>query len=348
LNKNKLEAIIPQRNIRKTISIQAMLLFLVLFTALFALMVGRLDISAFDVLKIIASRFFPVDQTWSASIDCVIMDVRLPRIIAGLIVGAGLSVSGVAFQGVFRNPLVSPHLLGVAAGAGFGAALAILLSDNTYLIQVSSFVFGIISVALTYMISRVYRTTPLLMLVLSGIVVGALFSSLTSLAKYIADPMDKMPAIVFWLLGSLNHVSNKDLLTIMPVFIAGISVIYLVRWRINLLSLGEDDARALGVNTERLKAVIIISATVLTAGAVCISGIIGWIGLVIPHIGRLISGPDHRTLVPVSMLLGAAYLVGVDTAARTLLVTEIPIGILTAMIGAPIFAFLLRRNGTGW
>jgi iron complex transport system permease protein len=182
------------------------------------------------------------------------------------------------------------------------------------------------------------------MLVLSGIVVGSLFSALTSLLKYMADPMNKMPAIVFWLLGSLNHVSFKNLLITLPIFVACMAVLLLVRWRINLLSMGEEDARSLGINTEALKAVIILSATIATASAVCISGIIGWIGIMIPHIGRLIVGPDHKYLLPISMVIGAAYLVAVDTIARTAMTTEIPIGILTAVFGAPVFAFLLRKS----
>jgi iron complex transport system permease protein len=182
------------------------------------------------------------------------------------------------------------------------------------------------------------------MLVLSGIVVGSLFSALTSLLKYMADPMNKMPAIVFWLLGSLNHVSFKNLLITLPIFMVCMAVLLLVRWRINLLSMGEEDAKSLGINTEALKAVIILSATIATASAVCISGIIGWIGIMIPHIGRLIVGPDHKYLLPISMVIGAAYLVAVDTIARTAMTTEIPIGILTAVFGAPVFAFLLRKS----
>lgn len=298
-------------------------------------------------MKILFSSVFPFEQDWSITTYSVVIDVRLPRIIAGLLVGAALSISGASFQGVFQNPLVSPHILGVASGAGFGAALAILLFDSLWMIHLVSFLFGLASVGMTYALSRVYKMTPVLMLVLSGIVVGSLFSALTSFLKYIADPMNKMPAIVFWLLGSLNHVSTRDLLITAPVLVACIMVLLLVRWRINLLAMGEEDAKSLGVNTEVLKVVIIVSATIATASAVCISGIIGWIGIMIPHIGRLIVGPDHKYLLPISMVIGAAYLVAVDTIARTALVTEIPIGILTAILGAPVFAFLLRKSQKG-
>jgi iron complex transport system permease protein len=326
---------------------QYLLVGLMLAVALLGLSVGKIHIPPLTVLKIILSRFFPIPVTWPDSLDSVVMDVRLPRVAAGLLVGGGLSISGASFQGVFRNPLVSPHILGVASGAGFGAAVAILLFHNLVVIQLMSFTFGLVAVGLTYTISRYRNMTPILMLVLSGIVVGALFSALVSFVKYIADPMNKMPAIVFWLLGSLNHVSNADLVVVLPVFVVCIGLLLSVRWRINLLAMGDEDARALGVNTEKLKALIIICATTLTAASVCISGIIGWIGIVIPHIGRMLVGSDHRHLLPVSMVTGAAYLAAVDMVARTALVTEIPIGILTAMIGAPIFVVLLRKSRAG-
>jgi iron complex transport system permease protein len=317
---------------------------LLVLAVLVSLGFGRVSIPFATVLKILGSVLLPLDQDWSATAYSVVMDVRVPRILAGVLVGAALSISGASFQGVFQNPLVSPHILGVASGAGFGAALAILLFDNLWAVHLVSFVFGLASVGMTYTLSRVYKTTPILMLVLSGIVVGSLFSALTSFLKYIADPMNKMPAIVFWLLGSLNHVSFKGLLITAPIFLGCITALLMVRWQINLLAMGEEDARSLGVNTERLKTLIIICATIATASAVCISGIIGWIGIMIPHIGRLIVGPDHKYLLPISMLIGAAYLVTVDTIARTALVTEIPIGILTAIFGAPVFALLLRKT----
>ncbi len=319
-------------------------MILLVLAVLGSLGFGRVDIPFATVLKILGSTLLPLDQNWSTTAYSVVMDVRLPRIMAGVLVGAALSISGASFQGVFQNPLVSPHILGVAAGAGFGAALAILLFDSLWLIHLISFLFGLASVGMTYALSRVYKITPILMLVLSGIVVGSLFSALTSFLKYIADPMNKMPAIVFWLLGSLNHVSSRDLLITAPIFAGCITALLMVRWQINLLAMGEEDAKSLGVNTERLKTLIIISATIATASAVCISGIIGWIGIMIPHIGRLIVGPDHKYLLPISMLMGAGYLVIVDTIARTALVTEIPIGILTAIFGAPVFALLLRKT----
>lgn len=322
--------------------------FFVIIVAIVSLMMGRIYIDPFTIVKIIASNFISIVPDWSPTTESIIMNVRLPRILAGLLVGAGLSISGASFQGLFRNPLVSPHILGVSAGAGFGAALAILLFNSILVTQAFSFLFGIIAVAMAYFLSRVYRSSPILMLVLAGVIVGSLFSALTSFTKYIADPLNRMPAIVFWLLGSLNNVNNRDLMFVAPVFAFCMITLLLIRWRINVIAMGEDDARALGVNVEMTAAVIIFCATVITAASVCISGIIGWIGLVIPHIARMIAGPDHRHLLPVSLLVGAAYLVIVDTVARTVLVTEIPIGILTALIGAPFFAVLLRKNRAGW
>jgi iron complex transport system permease protein len=328
--------------------LQLFLILSVIIVAILSLISGQMDIRPNLVFKILASRIVSLPADWPATLESVVIDVRLPRLLAGLLIGAGLSISGASFQGLFRNPLVSPHILGVSAGAGFGAALGILYFGNVFMVQLLSFLFGLIAVFLTYALSRTYRSTPVLMLVLAGIIIGALFSAGTSLLKYIADPVNQMPSIVFWLLGSLNNASNKDIAVVGPIIAAGIVVLYLIRWRINLLTMGEEDARALGVNTGQIRAVIILCATLISASAVCISGVIGWVGLVIPHIGRILVGADNKYLLPVSALIGAIYLVGVDLIARTAMETEIPIGILTAIIGAPIFAYLLRKNRPAW
>jgi iron complex transport system permease protein len=330
------------------IRLQIILLLLVIGVSIFSLISGPMEIRPGMVVKILASRIIPLQPTWPETLESVIVDVRLPRLLAGLLIGAGLSISGAAFQGLFRNPLVSPHILGVSAGAGFGASLAILFFGNIFMVQLLSFLFGLIAVWMTYALSRTYRSTPVLMLVLAGIIIGALFSAGTSLLKYIADPVNQMPSIVFWLLGSLNNASNKDLAVVGPIILAGTVSLYLIRWRINLLTMGEEDARSLGVDTGKIRGIIIVSATFISAAAVCISGIIGWVGLVIPHIGRILVGADNKFLLPVSTLIGAVYLAGVDTIARTSMETEIPIGILTAMVGAPVFAYLLRKNRPGW
>jgi len=333
---------------RNPATLQGFLVLLLLAVSLVSLISGAVRIQPSATVKILASRIIPFPATWPETLESVVLDVRLPRVLAGLLIGAGLSISGAAFQGLFRNPLVSPHILGVSAGAGFGAALAILYFGNIAMVQLLSFLFGLIAVSMTYALSRTYRSTPVLMLVLAGIIIGALFSAGTSLLKYVADPVNQMPSIVFWLMGSLNNVSNRDLMIAGPVIMAGILGLYLIRWRINLLNMGEEDARALGVHTGQIRAIIIICATFVSAAAVCISGVIGWVGLVIPHIGRILVGADNKHLLPVSALVGAIYLVAVDTAARTVMETEIPIGILTAMVGAPVFAYLLRKNKPGW
>jgi len=323
------------------------LILLLAFTTLISLMVGRFEVPPFDVMAAVFSGIVPC-QDLSPTVKSVIVDVRLPRVLAVIIVGAALSVAGAAFQGLFRNPLVSPDILGVSAGAGFGAALALLLTENIFITQLFAFLLGILAVGLAYLISRVYKVSSTLTLVLAGIVVAALFQALTSLVKYVADPLNKLPAIVFWLMGSFNHISNSDLLVAGPLLLGGLLILYLIRWRINVLSMGDEDARALGVDIKQQKAIIIVSATVISAAAVSICGIVGWIGLVIPHVGRLLVGPDHKLLIPIVALVGASYLLIVDTVARTITVTEIPIGIITALVGAPVFAYLLRRTQTGW
>ncbi len=330
------------------VKLQILLILCLIAVFIFSLMSGQMDVRPSLIVKILASRIVSMQADWPATLQSVIIDVRLPRLLAGLLIGAGLSISGASFQGLFRNPLVSPHILGVSAGAGFGAALGILFFGNFFMVQSLSFLFGLIAVFLTYALSRTYRSIPVLMLVLAGIIIGALFSAATSLLKYIADPINQMPSIVFWLLGSLNNVSNKDIVIVGPIILAGTVLLYLIRWRINLLTMGDEDARALGVNTGQIRAIIIICATFISASAVCISGIIGWVGLVIPHIGRILVGADNKHLLPVSALIGAIYLVAVDLVARTAMEAEIPIGILTAIIGAPIFAYLLRKNRPAW
>ncbi|MBN1486238.1 MAG: iron ABC transporter permease [Anaerolineae bacterium] len=331
---------------QKTIAI--LLPILPLTIALLSFFFGRYPISPMLLIRVLASRVVHITPDWPSTVETVIFNIRLPRILMAMGVGAGLAISGAAFQGMFQNPLVSPDILGVTAGAGFGAALGILISGNSITIQVFALGFGILAVALSYTISRVYKTTPTLMLVLSGIVIGAIFSALLSLAKYVADPNQKLPAIVFWLMGSLAAISKRDFITTAPPMLLGMVGLLAVRWRINLLSMGDEVAQSLGVRTERLKAIVIICSTVVTASAVSVCGIIGWVGLVIPHVGRMLVGPDHKVLLPASMALGATYLLVIDNLARTITSAEIPLGILTAIVGAPFFAFMLRKTQGGW
>ncbi|QDR79462.1 FecCD family ABC transporter permease [Sporomusa termitida] len=310
--------------------------------------IGKYPISLDSVVKILFSGFTTIEHTWTPMAEKVIFEVRFPRILAALIIGAGLSVAGAAFQGIFRNPLVSPYILGVAAGAGFGAALAILLAEHTILIQVLALLFGLLAVVSAYAISSVYKSANTLALILAGVVVGSFFSSLISLIKYVADPYEKLPAIVFWLMGSLANVSKATLAVAGPVIIISIFLVTLLAWRINILSMGDEEALAFGVNIKRERGLIIFLCTVITAAAVCLAGTIGWVGLVIPHIGRLLVGPDHRKLIPACISIGACYLLMIDNLSRTLIETEIPLGILTALIGAPFFAYLIIKNKVGW
>jgi iron complex transport system permease protein len=327
-----------------------LLFLIVLPLAIFyiSLFIGRYPISPLIVIQVLISRIFPIDPSWAETIENIIFRIRLPRTLLAMFVGSALSVSGASFQGMFRNPLVSPDILGVSAAAGFGAALAILISGNAITIQVLAFLFGIFGVILTYLISRIYKTTPVLILVLSGVVVGAFFSALISATKYVADPYEKLPAITFWLMGSLASASVKDLITAAPPILFGTIGLLMVRWRINILAMGDEEARSLGIRTEVLKFFIIFCCTLVTASAVCVSGMIGWVGLIIPHVGRMLVGPDHKQLLPASIALGATYLLIIDDLARTVTSAEIPLGILTAVIGAPFFAYLIRRTKGGW
>jgi iron complex transport system permease protein len=324
------------------------LILLPLVLLFISLFIGRYFISPVTLVQVIWSKIAGTQPAWPDAVETVIFQVRFPRTIVAMFVGAGLSISGAAFQGMFKNPLVSPDLLGVASGAGFGAALAILISGNMAVAQVFAFIFALIAVALTYWMSRVYRTSNLLMLVLSGVVVGALFTAFIGIIKFVADPYDKLPAITYWLMGSLSGVTPKEMWISVPVIGIGSIGLLLVRWKINILSIGDEEARSLGINTELLKIFVIVLASVITASAVCVGGMIGWVGLVIPHVARMIVGPDHRVLLPACLAIGASYLLLIDDIARTLITSEIPLGILTAIVGAPFFGYLLRKTKGAW
>jgi iron complex transport system permease protein len=324
------------------------MILLPLATLYASLLVGRFTVTPSDVAHVLWAQFFPIEHDWPESVEGIVLQIRLPRAILAMFVGAGLAISGAAFQGMFRNPLVSTDILGVTAASGFGAALALLLSRGAIEVQLFAFAFGLAGVGLTYVLGRVYRSTPMLMLVLSGVVVAAFFSALLSGAKYVADPESKLPAITYWLLGSFNGATANRLALALPPIIVGSIGLMSVRWRINVLSMGDEEARSLGVRTEWLKGAIILYTTLITAAAVAVCGIIGWVGLVIPHVGRMLVGPDHRALLPATLSIGATYLLCIDDVARTASAGEIPIGILTALIGAPFFAFLLRKTRGAW
>ena len=264
-------------------------------------------------------------------------------------IGAALAAAGAAYQNMFRNPLVSPDILGVSAGAAVGAVLGIFLSLNVIMIQSLAFAFGLGAVGLVYVTANAVRGhDPLLVLVLAGVVVGSLLGACVALMKYLADPYNQLPAITFWLLGSLASASPDDVWSTLPLMLLGLVPMWLLRWRINLLSLDDEEARALGVETGRIRLVVIAAATLMTSAAVAISGVIGWIGLVIPHFARLLVGPDFSRLLPTSILLGAAFLLAVDTLARTVARIEIPLGVLTAFVGTPLFLWQLATARRGW
>lgn len=318
---------------------------IVLFFASF--LMGRYPISPVDVVKTILSPIFP-QLTVSSTVNTIVWQIRLPRILAAILVGASLSMAGTAFQGIFKNPLVSSDLLGVSNGAGFGAALSILLSGSSVVIQLFAFIFGIISVSITYLISKAYKAGGILILVLSGVAISAFFNSLISGIKFIADPEDKLPEIVYWLMGSLASVTmNEIIMIIIPLFISFV-ILYLLRWQMNILAMGDEEAQSLGLNPSRVRLIIIAACTLLTSAAVSISGIIGWIGMIIPHMARMIVGPDNKILLPASLSLGASFLLLIDNISRVVISIEIPIGILTAVIGVPIFLYLLRRGYSEW
>ena len=318
--------------------------FVMAFTSLFA---GRYSISPGETLSALGA-LFGAKSNVTAEIYTLVVNVRLPRALAAAAVGAGLAASGAAFQGVFRNPLVSSGLLGVSSGAGFGAALAIVIGAGTAGTYPLAFVFGIGAVFISYSIARVYKSTPTIMLILGGVITSSVFSSLISLMKYIADPETQLPGIVYWLMGSLASVGWESFFAVIPIAV-GCILLMLMAWRINVLSMGDKEARTLGVNVGRDKLLIICGASLATAGAVCMSGMIGWVGLVIPHIGRMITGNDIRRLLPVAIATGASFMMLIDLISRTITAQEIPLGILTSLIGAPFFVYLLKKTkGGGW
>ncbi|MCC7550665.1 MAG: iron ABC transporter permease [Methanobacterium sp.] len=334
------------RNTR-TWSVNTILIVLPIVLFFLSFLIGRYPLTPMEVIMTLFAKIFPSLQV-SATATTIVWDIRLPRIIAAILVGAALSVAGAAFQGTFKNPLVSPDILGVSAGAGFGAAIAILTVGIPLLTQVSAFVWGLVAVTLTYVIGRSIKSSQILVMVLSGMAIGSLFGALISLCKYMADPFEKLPQIVYWLMGSISAVDNSEVFIAAIPIIIGVTILFILRWRLNILAMGDEEAQSLGVETQKLRLVIICCCTLITAAAVSISGIIGWVGLVIPHISRILVGPDHKNLLPATICLGASFLLLVDNVSRTILITEVPIGILTALIGAPFFLYLLRRGQGKW
>ena len=308
-----------------------------------AFAVGRYPVSLEELFSL------STGQAVAPNVETVVMQVRGPRVAAALLVGAALAAAGAAYQGMFRNPLVSPDILGVSSGAALGAVLAILLSLGAVFMQLFAFAGGLAAVALVYAVgSRLRGHDPLLALVLTGVIIGTLLGSAIALLKVLADPYHQLPAITFWLLGSLASISPGELLVAAPLALLGLAPMWLLRWRMNLLALPDDEARALGVDTVKMRALVVAAATLMTAAAVAISGIIGWVGLLIPHAARLLVGPGFGRLLPLAMLLGAGFLLAVDTLCRTVAPIEIPPGVLTALIGTPFFLWLFALARRTW
>ena len=319
-------------------------IFIVVFFGSF--MLGRYPVSPLELMKIILSGIIDIPQSWPDAAENVIFQIRLPRVLAAAIIGAALSIAGVSYQGMFQNPMVSPDILGASSGAGFGAALAILLGAGYMGISVAAFLFGLAAVMLAYGISRVSRINATLAMILAGMMIGSLFTSCTSFVKLVADTEQTLPAITYWLMGSLVSIKPQDVAFAIVPIIAGSVPLFLLKWRMNLLTVGEEEAQAMGINTRALRLVVIVCATLLTASSVAISGMIGWVGLVIPHFCRMIFGYDYRKIIPASALFGATFLMVVDNIARLATTAEIPLGILTSFVGAPIFVYLILKGGT--
>lgn len=317
-----------------------------MLAACVSLMLGRYPIEPAQAIGMLVNAIPGVnlEQTWTDQQATLFFNVRLPRIILALIVGCSLATAGAAFQGTFQNPLVSPDILGASQGAAFGAAVAILIGSGAFAVSMSAFGFSILTVMLVLLISSRAKGNRILITVLAGTMISSLFSAGVSFTKLVADPTDQLPAITYWLMGSLTGAKMSDIaLAAIPMAI-GMVILFVLRWRINILTMGDDEASTMGINARRLRLFIIIAATMATAASVAISGMIGWVGLVVPHLCRMIVGSDYRKLIPASMLFGASFLLVVDNIARLASTAEIPIGILTAFVGAPFFLYLITRK----
>ncbi len=329
-----------------------LLLAVLVLTTLISLSLGRYPVTLSDMSRfLLLNSFDSASATDSRHYDIlrnILFDIRLPRIAAAILTGAALSVSGATFQSMFLNPLVSPGLLGVLAGASFGAAMGMILAKSWFMVQLGAFSFGLIAVLVAVGISAFNRVNRLLMLILGGIISGALFTSLLSVVKYLADPYEQLPAIVYWLMGGLSGVDRITVLAACGPIAAGIFILLVLSRYLNVLSMGDEEARSLGLNVTFLRLLFILVATVISALTVVMGGIIGWVGLLIPHIARMMVGPDNRILLPAAALIGATYLLIADNIARLVFSVEIPIGILTSLVGIPFFAFVLRNARKGW
>ena len=344
-----IDSLHPMKQARSALPGFAIAIAVLIAGLLLALTVGRYPVGLGDLFSVLAAKLAGHRADVSPAVESVILQVRGPRVLAAMLVGAALAVAGTAFQGLFRNPLVSPDILGASSGAALGAVVGIYLSLSVFAIQAIAFVGGLIAVAAVYVIGASVRSRdPILVLVLTGVVVGSLFGAGVGLVKYLADPYNQLPAMTFWLLGSLSSTGLSDLLPLFGPVALGTAVLVALRWRINVMSLPEEEARALGVATGPLRIAIVAAATLVTSASVATAGIIGWVGLVVPHLARSLVGPDFARLLPAAAILGGGYLLLIDTLARTMAQVEIPLGILTAVIGTPFFIWLLASVQKNW
>lgn len=311
-----------------------------LFLALIALCLGQYTIALQDVIKVLT-----LQEVDLVNAETVIFNIRIPRILVSLIVGSGLATAGASFQALFSNPLATPDTLGCSNGASFGAALGILLGLNALGIQISALIFGILAVVLVFVFTRYRHANQIMMIILGGMVVSSLFSALVSLIKYVADPNDVLPVITFWLMGSFSNSTVRSLYTGVPMIILGMMILYLMRYRMNALSLKEEEAASLGINVRKNRMIVIIASSLITASVVSMCGVVGWVGLLIPHISRMLFGNNHTKVIPGCIVFGALFMLVIDTIARCMYQAEIPVSILTAIIGAPVFLLLLRKTG---
>ena len=315
---------------------------------LLSMCIGRYDLTPPLILDIFLSKLGLTDPYWDSTLETVLLDIRFPRITLAILVGGALSVSGASYQTLFKNPMVSPTILGVSAGASFGAALAMLHNEAWWQIQFYAFVFGLIAVLAAYLIAWLFGRQELTVMILAGIIISSLFGSLLSILKLLADTDNALPAITFWLMGSLGRGSTRDILVMLPALLLSFSLLYVFRYQINALSAGEEEATTLGVNIRLIKGVVILSATLMTAVSVCICGIVGWVGLVIPHMARIMVGASYPRLIVTSFGLGGLCLLLIDNIIRGVPGVELPLGVLTSLIGAPIFVLFLTRIRRGW
>ena len=333
------------RRVRKANLILVGLAVVLVVLGVLSFMVGRYPISPDKVVGMLAGSVFPIDQFWTGQEATIFFNVRLPRVVLAMLVGCCLATAGAAYQGTFQNPLVSPDILGASQGAALGAAVAILIGFASFGVSALAFVFAIATVMLVVLVAQAARGNQILTVVLAGVMVSSLASAGVSFAKLVADPADQLPAITYWLMGSLTSAKPADVQMVIAPMAVGLVVLFVLRWRINILTMGDEEASTMGVNTKRLRLIIIVAATLITAASVAVTGMIGWVGLVIPHLSRMLIGSDYRKLMPASMLMGASFLLLVDDVSRLLTTAEIPIGILTAFIGAPFFLYLITREG---